>query len=147
MKTRSILSVYIASVAVDFKISSYRTICHDESIISAATCNDVEHGVLFDTFPMRRKLNQTEFRRYVDEIKKLMKGRLRLYSEQDFPRKVRLSKEYPHKNTLCLKMRDTKCVLCGHLLGDNIRSTTIKSCDTCHVPLYSANSANNCKCK
>ena len=105
MKYHTTLSDYIEYVAADFKILSYRPIYRDESVISATLCDDVKPRVLFDNFPMERRLNQTELGRYVNKIKKVRKGKVKLYLEPGLPRRVRLSKEYPHKNTLCLNRK------------------------------------------
>ena len=141
MSDNTTFSDFIASVATDFKIPSYRPIFKDESIINATLCTDVKPGVLFNDFPMKRKLNQTELVSYADKIKQVRKGKVKLYLKPGLPRQVRLSKYYPHKNTLCLNKKGTTCALCGHLLGDKFRSTTTKGCETCQVPLCSSNSS------
>ena len=36
-------------------------------------CDDVDPGVLFNNIPMKRKLNQTDLRLYVDKVNNVMK--------------------------------------------------------------------------
>ena len=74
-------------------------------------------------------------------MKKVRKGKVTLYLEPGLPRKIRLSDEYPHTNTLSLNKGGSTFFLCGHLLRDKIRSTTTTGCETCQVPLCSSNLA------
>ena len=73
-------------------------------------------------------------------MKKLKKGKAQLYLEPGLPRKIRLSKEYPPWNIISLNKGGTHCVLCCNILGNKIRKSTTKGCETCQVPLCSSSS-------
>ena len=92
---------------------------------------------------MIRKINQTKLRVSMNKVRTLRKGNVKLYLKLGIPRKIRLSKEYPYKNMISLNIRGTKCILCGHLLGDKVCSTTTKCYEICQVPLCSVNSAKS----
>ena len=87
------LNAYIVSVDADFKILSYRPILQEEFIINECVdiLDDDIPGMLFDNFSMKRKLDHAELRIYVDKIKKVRKGKVKLYLEPGLPRKIRLS--------------------------------------------------------
>ena len=52
---------------------------------------------------MKQKLNKTELERYIDKIKKLKKGKVKLHLETSISRKEWLSNDYLLKEYTILK--------------------------------------------
>ena len=71
-------------------------------------------------------------------MKKRIRNKAELFVSPGLPRKIRLSCEYVHANSLQFPARGVRCALCHSLLKQEKNCMTTKGCVTCCVPLCSA---------
>ena len=129
----------------DFQIPSYRSISTNlmETMENeGGGCMDMEPGARFADFPMDRKLTANELEKFRDVVKRMKKGKVKLFTEAGLPRKIRLSKDYLYANVEDFSGKGgggTKCILCHRILKDTKHCSTSKGCRICMVALCSSN--------
>ena len=126
----------------DFQIPSYRQRVKSPDNLRKKNdnCPDEKPGDLFDGMPMYRPLNDCELKLFKDKILSKYNMVSRIYQQPGLARKVRLSNDYVHTNSRSINSKGLRCILCHYILKEKSGTSTTKGCETCCVPLCSANS-------
>ena len=98
---------------------------------------DKDLGPCFEHLPMDRKLTKGELDTFRNIVKTKKKNKAKMFLEPGLGRKIRLSNEYVHTNSMIFTSKGTRCILCYSILKQEQQSTT-KGCAMCCVPLCSS---------